>query len=81
MQFCIIKPFTSFLVIILQVVSQGYIFYNILWWGEGGIKMAAGKKNRTEGVGKKIEKEGKRGKGKRRKTASERLKCGLKTHL
>ena len=37
--------------------------------GGGGKKMAAGEKMKTEGVGEKYEEEGKRGKGKRRKTA------------
>ena len=50
-----------------MIVYQGYIFFKILWLGEGG-NGCWGKKMKTEYVGKKNEeKEGKRGKGKRGK--------------
>ena len=46
-----------------------YILQNTMVVGGGKKNGCWGKKMKTEGVGKKNEKEGKRGKGKRRKKA------------
>ena len=55
--------------------SMGIYFAKYYGGGGGGKNGCWGKKMKTEGVGKKNEKEGEREKGEKR------LKNGLKTHL